>query len=62
MIRNADAISSPVRLTNHVAMSGVNPPITPKQTGKLGKWQSGAEAEPSPAASLFVVRAFLARR
>ena len=31
VIRNAGAISSPVRSTNHVAASGVNPPITPKQ-------------------------------
>jgi len=31
MIRKAGAISSPVRSTNHVATSGVSPPITPKQ-------------------------------
>jgi hypothetical protein len=31
MIKNAGAISSPVRSTNHAATSGDNPPITPWQ-------------------------------
>jgi hypothetical protein len=30
MTMNAGAISSPVRLTSHVATSGVEPPMTPR--------------------------------